>query len=137
LGGGRLSARYLLDATVVFAAASGEMATLAKLSRLGIGDVAISAIVYSELLAGAAASDKDPRLAENVALIAENLEILAFDRAAAETYGRLLREMDHKRRRALDRMVAAQALASKLTLVTLAPDNFADIPGLAIESWSI
>jgi tRNA(fMet)-specific endonuclease VapC len=128
--------RYLLDATVVFAAASGEMATLAKLSRLSVGEVAISAIVYGELLAGVAAAGKDQRLAENIALIAENLEILAFDRTAAETYGQVLRDVEHKRRRVLDRMCAAQALALGLTLITLAPHDFSDIPGLQVEAWS-
>jgi tRNA(fMet)-specific endonuclease VapC len=127
--------RYLLDATTVFAAASGEMATLARLLRLPLGDVAISAIVFSELLAGAAALGKSPRLAENIALIAQNVDVLAFDRKAAEAYGALLRKVEPKRRRTLDRMVAAQAIAEGMTLVTLAPQDFADVPGLRVESW--
>ncbi len=126
--------RYLLDATIVFAAASGEMATLAKLSRLSIGDVAIPSIVFCELTG--AAAGKSARLAENVALIAQNVDILPFDRAAAETYGALLGKIEPKRRRMLDRMVAAQAIASGLKLITLAPEDFADIPELLLESWA-
>jgi len=129
-------ARYLLDASVVFAVAGGEMATLSRLSRLPIADVAISAVAYSELLAGAIASGKDARLAENVALIAENVDILPFDRAAADAYGKLLRKVEHKRRRTLDRMVAAQALVLGRALVTLTPQDFLDIPGLTLESWA-
>ncbi|QGM97013.1 PIN domain-containing protein [Methylocystis parvus] len=132
-------ARYLLDATIVFAAASGELATLAKLSRLSIGDVAISAIVYSELLSGmsgaALAGGKSARLIENVTLVAQNVDILPYDRKAAEIFGELLRRIEPKRRRMLDRMVAAQAIAGGMTLVTLAPDDFSDIPGLKLESW--
>ncbi|WP_457798620.1 PIN domain-containing protein [Methylocystis sp. S23] len=128
--------RYLLDATVVFAAASGEMATLAKLSRLSIGEVAMSALVYSELLNGMAGG-KSARLMENVALLAQNVDILPFDRKAAETFGEMLRRIEPKRRRMLDRMVAAQAIAEGRTLVTLAPQDFADLPGLAIENWSV
>ncbi|WP_424360619.1 PIN domain-containing protein [Methylocystis parvus] len=128
-------ARYLLDATTVFAAASGEMATLAKLSRLGVGDVAMSAIVYSELMS-AMAGGKSARLIENVALLGQNIDILPFDRKAAETFGEMLRRIEPKRRRMLDRMVAAQAIAEGMTLVTLAPDDFADLPGLKIESWT-
>ncbi|MGJ0392853.1 MAG: PIN domain-containing protein [Methylocystis sp.] len=127
--------RYLLDATIVFAAASGEMATLAKLSRLSIGDVAISSIVYCELTG--AATGKNARLAENVALLARNVDILPFDRAAAETYGALLRKIEPKRRRMLDRMVAAQAIASGLKLITLVPQDFGDIPELLLESWAV
>lgn len=129
-------ARYLLDASVVFAAASGEMATLARLSRLAIGDVAISAIVYAELLGAAAQAPKDARLAENIALLGQNLDILPFDRAAADAYGRMLRKIEPKRRRALDRMAAAQAVSLGLALVTLSPQDFGDIPGLALESWA-
>lgn len=128
-------ARRLLDATTVFAAASGEMATLARLSRLPVGDVAISAIVYSELLS-AMAGGKSARLIENVALLAQNVDILPFDRKAAETFGEMLRRIEPKRRRMLDRMVAAQAIAEGMTLVTLAPNDFSDLPGLKIESWA-
>ncbi len=128
--------RYLLDATTVFAAASGEAATLAQLARLEIGEVAIPAMVYAELLAALAAEpEKNRRLQENVALIAGNVEILPFDRKAAETFGTLLRDIEPKRRRMHDRMTAALAIAQGLTLVTLAPGDFSDLPGLSLESW--
>jgi tRNA(fMet)-specific endonuclease VapC len=127
---------YLLDATVVFAAACGEAATLSRLSRLSIADVAIPALVYAELLGAAAAAGGDnPRLAENLALIAENLDILPFDRRAADAYEAWLRVIEPKRRRMLDRLTAAQALAEGRTLATLRPDEFADLPGLSLESW--
>ncbi|MCC3245834.1 PIN domain-containing protein [Methylocystis sp. WRRC1] len=128
-------ARYLLDASVAIAAASGAPATLDRLSRLSIGEVAISAVAYAELLAGVAAAGKDGRLAENIALIAGNIDILPFDRAAAEIYGRLLRGIEPKRRRTLDRMVAAQALALGLTLVTRDAGHFDDVPDLRLEVW--
>ncbi len=129
-------ARYLLDATVLFAIASGEAATLSRLARHPIGDVAIPALVYAELLGAAAAAGKNARLAENLALLSQNLDILAFDRKAAEAYAALLRQIDPKRRRMLDRLVAAQALAEGLSLVTLTPETFADLPGLSLESWA-
>jgi tRNA(fMet)-specific endonuclease VapC len=129
-------ARYLLDATTLFAAASGEAATLARLARLPIGEVAIPALVYAELLGAAAAAGKNARLAENLDLIAQNLDILPFDRRAAEAYGALLREIEPKRRRMLDRLTAAQAIAEDRTLATLAPEDFADLPGLSLESWT-
>lgn len=131
-----MTARYLLDATTLFAAASGDAATLAKMARLPIGDVAISALSYGELLTAAAGAGRNPRLSENLGLVAQNLDILAFDRRAAETYGALLRKVEPKRRRLLDRMVAAQAIAEDRRLVTLAPQDFADLPGLTVESWA-
>lgn len=127
--------RYLLDASVLFAAANGDSATLSKLARLPIGAVAISAIAYGELLTAAAGAGRNPRLAENLALIAQNLDILPFDRKAADAYGDALRKIEPKRRRMLDRMVAAQAIAEARTLVTLAPEDFSDLAGLSLENW--
>ena len=126
---------YLLDATVVFAAACGEQATLARLAQLEVADVATSAIVWSELMA--AAPGKDRRLAENLRLIAETIDLLPFDRASADAYGALMRELEPKRRRVLDRMVAAQALALGRTLVTLNQADVSDIRGLTVMDWSI
>ena len=125
---------YLLDASVVFAAACGEQATLARLARLEGADVATSAIVWSELMA--AAPEKDRRLAENLRLIGETIDILPFDHAAATAYGQLLHELEPKRRRVLDRMVAAQARALRRRLVTLVPADYKDIRGLTVEDWS-
>jgi tRNA(fMet)-specific endonuclease VapC len=125
---------YLLDASVVFAAACGEQVTLARLARLEGADVATSAIVWSELMA--AAPEKDRRLAENLRLIGETIDILPFDHTAATAYGQLLHELEPKRRRVLDRMVAAQARALGRSLVTLIAADFEDIRGLTIEDWS-
>jgi tRNA(fMet)-specific endonuclease VapC len=128
-------AHYLLDASILFAAASGESATLSKLARLPIGAVAISAIAYGELLTAVGGAGRNQRLAENLALIAQNLDILPFDRKAADAYGDLLRKIEPKRRRMLDRMIAAQAIAEGRRLVTLAPQDFSDLPGLSLENW--
>ena len=125
---------YLLDATVVFAAACGEQATLARLARLESADVATSAVVWSELMA--AAPLRHPRLAENMRLIGETIDILPFDRASAEVFGDLMHELEPKRRRVLDRMVAAQARALGRTLTTLNAADFKDIQGLTLEDWS-
>jgi tRNA(fMet)-specific endonuclease VapC len=129
-------ARYLLDTNVVIAAARGFPGVLDRLSALETGDAAISAISLAETLAGVVAAQSDERLAENVALLAENLDVLPFDRAAADVYGALLRKVDMKRRRTLDRMIAAQALDLGLTLVAANTEDFDDIPGLIVEKWA-
>ncbi len=129
-------ARYLIDTNIVMAAALGLPGVLDRLSALEIGDVAISAISLAETLSGAGGAEHNPRLAENIALIAENIDVLPFNRGAADAYGALLRKVDHKRRRTLDRMIAAQALDLGLTLVAANTDDFDDIPGLTVEKWA-
>ena len=125
---------FLLDASVTFAVACGERLTLNKLARLETGTAALSAIVWSELLA---AAQDDARLMKNLDLLRQNLDILPFDLASAQSYGVLVPQLTPKRRRVLDRMVAAQALELGARLITLTPDIFSDIPGLTVEDWSI
>jgi tRNA(fMet)-specific endonuclease VapC len=125
---------FLLDASVTFAVACGERLTLNKLARLETGTTALSAIVWSELLA---AAQDDARLMKNLDLLRQNLDILPFDLASAQSYGALVPQLTPKRRRVLDRMVAAQALELGARLITLTPDIFSDIPGLTVEDWSI
>ena len=45
------------------------------------------------------------------------------------------RSTGYSRRKLLDRMIAAQALIHRATLVTRNPDDFRDIPGLRLEVW--
>ena len=125
---------FLLDASVTFALACGERLTLNKLARLQADTTALSAVVWSELLS---AAQDDPRLMKNLDLLRQNLDILPFDLASAQSYGKLLLQLTPKRRRVLDRMVAAQALELGARLITLTPDIFSDIPGLTVEDWSI
>jgi len=125
--------RYLLDASVSFALLGGEQTVLGRLAQLETQQVALSAIAWSEALA---AASQDRRLKENIDLCRQNLDILPFHRASAEAYGALLEAVAPKRRRILDRMVAAQALEAGLTLVTLTPEIFEDIQGLTILNWA-
>lgn len=129
-------ARFLLHTNLAIAALLGAQTVLDRLARLPVGDVAISALSFGELLAGAAAGGADARLNENLTLISENIDILPFDRAAADAYGRLMKRLDAKRRKMLDRMIAAHALSLGATLVTTS-DDFEDIQGLTTEIWPI
>jgi predicted nucleic acid-binding protein len=43
----------------------------------------------------------------------------------------------YSRRKLLDRMIAAQALVHRATLVTFNPDDFSDVPGLSSLVWRL
>ena len=60
---------------------------------------------------------------------------LAFDDEAAEAYGAIVASAGYSRRKLLDRMIAAQALMHRATLVTMNSDDFSDVPGLALLAW--
>ena len=54
---------------------------------------------------------------------------------AAKTYGDIVANPGYSRRKLLDRMIAAQALVHRATLVTFNPDDFSDVPGLSSLVW--
>ena len=93
------------------------------------GSLFLSAISYAEVGLGA----RD-RLDEQEALrrLSGDVMILPFDAAAAQCYAVL-----PFRRAKFDRLIAAHALATGLTLVTNNETDFADIPGLALENWTL
>lgn len=94
------------------------------------GSVVSSTIVMAEVLRGVPESDAAGRLV--VDRFFRLVQALPFDAAAAEAYARL-----PFRRARLDRLIAAQALAAGLTLITNNERDFADIPDLKIENWTL
>ncbi len=60
---------------------------------------------------------------------------IAFDDDAAATYGAIVAHAGYSRRKLLDRMIAAQALVHRASLVTLNAGDYADIPNLSLVSW--
>jgi len=63
------------------------------------------------------------------------LPVLPFDAPCVAGYRRIVEQAGFSRRKIVDRMIAATALAHRLTLVTLNGADFADIPELALEVW--
>jgi tRNA(fMet)-specific endonuclease VapC len=128
--------RYLLDANAVIALLNDATPKAARRARrVKPGDVAISAIVAHELFCGAFKSQRAER---NVALVdALRFVVLEFDKEDASQSGRV---------RALlagsgtpigpyDVLIAGQAIARNLTLITHNADEFRRMPGLRIEDW--
>ena len=60
---------------------------------------------------------------------------LAFDAESADAYRDILASAGYSRRKLLDRMIAAQAIVHRATLVTKNPADFSDIPGLSVLAW--
>jgi predicted nucleic acid-binding protein len=50
-------------------------------------------------------------------------------------FGAILESAGYSRRKLLDRMIAAQAIVHRSTLITLSREDFSDIPGLALLEW--
>jgi len=63
------------------------------------------------------------------------LLVLDFDDGAANAYRRIIEAVGFSRRKLLDRMIAAQALAKDIPLITCNGDDFRDIPRLTLIEW--
>ena len=94
------------------------------------GEIGISAITYAQIVLGMELG-KPPTPAALAALIAV-VPILPFDDAAAKAYAAI----PFKRAR-FDRLLAAQALSLQAVVVTNNEADFADVPGLKVENWTI
>lgn len=126
---------FLLDTDVAIHLRDGDAAIAKKVAALQ-GAVLLSIVTRVELEGGvyrepAYASVRRARLDAMLSAI----PTLAFDDLAVETYGNIVASAGTSRRKLLDRMIAAQALVHRATLVTMNARDFADVPGLAVLGW--
>ena len=129
--------RYLLDTNICIYLMKHQPPQVAE--RFGVcmvGEVLISAITAAELEYGVAASgeDADRNRATFMRFVRE-VPIAPFDAEAARIYGLVRLASRERRRDALDKLIAAHALALDLILVTNNPRDFSDYPDLRIENW--
>jgi tRNA(fMet)-specific endonuclease VapC len=128
--------RYLLDADAVIGLLNGRPANLGRRARReSPRDVAISAIVAHELYYGAF---KSRRAAENLARVeALHFEVIELDKEDARQAGeiRALLAARGTLVGSLDVLIAGQAVARNITLVTHNTGEFGRVPRLRIEDW--
>lgn len=128
--------RYLLDANVVIGLLNDSSSGLARRARREKPtDVATSAIVAHELFYGAF---KSRRAEQNVALVdALRFVVIEFDKEDAREAGKIRSFLAAKGSPIgpYDVLIAGQAMARKMVLVTANTDEFARIPGLQLDDW--
>ncbi|TAJ83208.1 PIN domain-containing protein [Reyranella sp.] len=125
----------LLDTDVAIHLRDGDPAVMNKVATLEEA-VLMSIVTRVELEGGVY---RDPtqtgiRRARLDAILAA-VPTLAFDDAAAEAYGAIVARAGYSRRKLLDRMIAAQAIVHRASLVTMNSGDYADIPELSLLSW--
>ena len=127
---------YLLDTNICIDFFDGRNAVARERMRdnfaAGLG---VSSITAGELLVGPKGSDDPEGDRERVERFLTVVEVMTFDRTAAECYGDLMKRIGMKRQ-SFDRLIAAHALSLGLVLVTNNLKHFADVPGLMVENWT-
>lgn len=127
---------YLLDTNTVIALLNDARSPAAtRVRRRRPDEVAISALVIHELFYGAF---KSQRTAQNVARVdALQFEVLSFDKEDAREAGEIRAHLAAQGVPigAYDVLIAGQARARALTLVTHNVREFARVPRLQVEDW--
>ncbi|HMV39221.1 type II toxin-antitoxin system VapC family toxin [Plasticicumulans sp.] len=129
--------RFMLDTNIcIYLMKHHPPEVAARFAECYVGDVVMSAITLAELQYGVVCSGecRDQNAAALAALLGD-IPVAAFDAGAAEAYGAIRLATRERKRDALDKLIAAHALALAVTLVTNNERDFADYPGLQIENW--
>lgn len=126
---------FLLDTDVAIHLRDGDPSIMRKVAALQ-GAVLISIVTRVELEGGVY---RDPpnaalRRARLDAMLAA-IPAIAFDDASAAACGAIVAHAGYSRCKLLDRMIAAQALVHRATVVTLNAGDYADVPNLSLLSW--
>ncbi|HQQ07338.1 MAG TPA: type II toxin-antitoxin system VapC family toxin [Novosphingobium sp.] len=123
--------RYLIDAnSAVYAMDLGNERLKARIASTDAGEIAISAISYAEVAYGTNAGKAPPP--EVLDAFIKAIPLLPFDEAAARAYASL-----PFMRARFDRLLAAHALSVGATIITNNEADFADVPGLRVENWTL
>ena len=123
--------RFLIDAdSAIYAMSDAASIVNSRIADCSPGDIAISAISFSEIALGVQLQKPPPP--EVLEAFVAVIPIVPFDENAAREYAHLL----FKRAR-FDRLLAAHALSIGAIVVTNNEADFADVPGLVVENWTV
>jgi tRNA(fMet)-specific endonuclease VapC len=130
--------KFLLDTDTCIYAVKQNPHILERLLSTQREDVALSVITEAELRTGAAKSSssvKTLRLLEN---FLRPLMVIELTSADAVIYAQLRAKLERAGTPIgpLDTLIASQALARKLTLVSNNEREFSRVSGLSVENWT-
>jgi tRNA(fMet)-specific endonuclease VapC len=127
--------KFLLDSNAIIALFKGHTGFLARMRQFHPQDFGIPSIVAHELFYGAYKGQRTPESLARVEALA--FEVLEFDREDARAAGELRAGLAKAGTPIgpYDVLIAGQAVARDLTLVTHNRSEFQRVAGLRIEDW--
>ena len=130
---------YLLDTNIcIYALKNRPPEVLQKLREIGRAAVAVSVITVMELRQGAEKSEQAVANHSKLDFFLHPMKVLPFDLEAALQGARIRAHLERQGTKIgdLDSLIAAQALAGDLILVTNNLREFKRVPGLRTENWA-
>lgn len=132
-----MTPRYMLDTNIcIYLMKQQPSGVAARFAQCYVGEVVISAITLAELEFGIICSgEHKPQNRQALDQLLEDIHVTAFDARSAAAYGPIRLATKDKKRDALDKLIAAHAVASGVVLVTNNESDFVNYPDLKIENW--
>jgi len=130
--------KFLLDTNICIYALKPNQAVLGRLLAERPIDVGLSVITEAELRTGAAKSASAAKTTRRLENFLRPLTVLEFTSDDALAYAALRAKLERAGTPIgpLDTLIAAQAMARKLTLVSNNEREFKRIAGLHLENWA-
>ena len=113
--------RYMLDTNIcIYSIKHKPEKVFYRLQKRDPAEICISSVTYAELVHGVEKSQAVEKNRLALALLLANIEILDFDAAAAESYGKIRADLEKKGTPIgpLDMMIAGHAMSLNYTVVT-------------------
>ncbi len=129
--------RYLFDTNIcIYIIKRQPPEVLHRLESLPQGSAVMSVVTYAELRAGLEIQTANRAQDERVlALFVQRIPVLPFGESDAISFGVLRAAVRDRQRDTMDRLIAAHAVSTGLTLVTNNEADFKDYPGLKVKNW--
>ncbi|GAM98701.1 vapC protein [alpha proteobacterium U9-1i] len=123
---------FVLDTSVAIPIRDADKTVESKVRALG-GPQYFSSLTLVELEGGVYRDPAKMRVRRSrVDMLVKAIRVLDFTESDARAYGAIIAAIGFSRSKIIDRMIAAQALSIRATLVTLNAKDFADVPGLTV-----
>jgi len=130
--------KYLLDTNIVIYTMKNRPQQVKRRFQQHHGQMGISTVTLGELVFGAEHSQEVERNLADIEAMAARLEVMPFDKKAAYHFGQIRAELYRTGHPIgpYDMMIAGQARAIGLILVTNNVKEFERVQGLLLEDWS-
>src|SRR5437016_1706931 len=130
--------RYLLDTNIcIYIAKQKPMRVLQRFEKIEVGEMAMSAITYGELMYGAEKSHHPKKAKEALIELSSLIPPLPLTIHVSEHYAKIRATLE-KQGKPIgnnDLWISSHALALHVTLVTNNVKEFSRVPHLIVENW--
>jgi tRNA(fMet)-specific endonuclease VapC len=130
-------ARYLLDTNTCIAVMRNHPKVVQRMAAVLPGECAVSTVTVYELYTGVEKCSQPSKEKAKVDLLLQSILVLSFESAAAKESARTRATLEAQGQPIgpYDVLLAGQALADSLVLVTANTKEFGRVPGLNLEDW--